>query len=73
MKAKFVAINWSKANVDEIHATEAPRDRFSVLGSSDVQHAPRESVTTICSGRDRGVATRYVRVAADDSRVALGL
>jgi hypothetical protein len=40
---------------------------------SDVQAAPLESIVTICSGRNRPIGTRYVRVGTDDSRVALEL
>jgi hypothetical protein len=40
---------------------------------SDVQAAPLESIVTICSGRNRQIGTRYVRVGVNDSRVALEL
>jgi hypothetical protein len=39
---------------------------------SDVQAEPLESIVTVCSGRNRPIGTRYVRVGTnDDSRVAL--
>lgn len=37
----------------------------------DVEDAPLESIVTVCSGRHRPVGTRYVRVGADEHRVAL--
>jgi hypothetical protein len=37
----------------------------------DVHAAPLESIVTICSGRNRQIGTRYVKV--NDSRVALEL
>jgi hypothetical protein len=40
---------------------------------SDVQTAPLESIVKICSGRNRPIGTRYVRVGSGDSRVALEL
>lgn len=40
---------------------------------SDVQAAPLESIVTVCSGRNRPVGTRYVKVASSDARVALEL
>jgi hypothetical protein len=40
---------------------------------SDVQAEPLESIVTICSGRNRQIGTRYVRVGEDASRVALEL
>jgi hypothetical protein len=40
---------------------------------SDVQAAPLDSIVTVCSGRNRPIGTRYVRVGTDDSRVALEL
>ena len=40
---------------------------------SDVQAAPLESIVTVCSGRNRPIGTRYVRVGASDPRVALEL
>ena len=40
---------------------------------SDVRAAPLNSIVTICSGQNRPVGTRYVRIGVDDSRVALEL
>jgi hypothetical protein len=40
---------------------------------SDVQAAPLESIVTVCSGRNRPIGTRYVKVGVRDSRVALEL
>lgn len=40
---------------------------------SDVQAAPLESIVTVCSGRNRPIGTRYVKVAANSCRVALEL
>jgi SAM-dependent methyltransferase len=40
---------------------------------SDVQAESLESIVTICSGRNRPIGTRYVRVGADGSRVTLEL
>ena len=40
---------------------------------SDIQAAPLESIVTVCSGRNRPIGTRYVKVGASDSRVALEL
>jgi SAM-dependent methyltransferase len=38
---------------------------------SDVQAAPLESIVTVCSGRNRPIGTRYVKVGDSDSRAAL--
>jgi hypothetical protein len=40
---------------------------------SDVKAAPLESIVTVCSGRNRPIGTRYVKVGADGCRVALEL
>jgi SAM-dependent methyltransferase len=40
---------------------------------SDVETAPLESIVTVCSGRNRPIGTRYVRVGADEGKVALEL
>jgi hypothetical protein len=39
----------------------------------DVEAAPLESIVTVCSGRNRPLGTRYVRVGSDERRVALEL
>jgi hypothetical protein len=40
---------------------------------SDVQAAPLEGIVRVSSGRNRPIGTRYVKVGASDSRVALEL
>jgi SAM-dependent methyltransferase len=40
---------------------------------NDVETAPLESIVTVCSGRNRPIGTRYVRVGSDERRVALEL
>ena len=40
---------------------------------SDVQAAPLESIVKVCSGRNRPIGTRYVKVGESDPRVALEL
>ncbi|HEX5046591.1 MAG TPA: class I SAM-dependent methyltransferase [Gammaproteobacteria bacterium] len=39
----------------------------------DVEAAPLESLVTVCSGLNRPVGTRYVRLGTDESRIALEL
>jgi hypothetical protein len=46
---------------------------YDSLVDTFAEHGLVESIVTVCSGRNRPIGTRYVRVGADQRRVALEL